>query len=313
MLYESDMNRIQDEVNKNSSNLLDELNSQIDSNNGRWSEEEHIKFIEAIFIYGNEWRKVKDHIKTRSSSQARSHAQKYFLKLHKDLFKEDNSLFLKPGDVNQQLLESILNYLQTYLLKSSSIASKCIELNSNNYKLKKMLESFCKYREKQCQSYCIGRAIISTPTKKIFNIEKIKNYCKIKSVDIINRNSDLRFQNNLNMIPNSHVPLIQNICNNIIYDNSNQYNTINFNFFPISLKGDLVSNNLYDNLKTLYNQKEEKDEIIKKRNNNNYISNNNNNPFSINFNMELDAQQQVRNENQIEKEFNIFDINFFNF
>lgn len=50
-------------------------------NVGRWSEDEHKKFIQAIFLYGNDWKLVQKHIKTRSSTQSRSHSQKFFLKL----------------------------------------------------------------------------------------------------------------------------------------------------------------------------------------------------------------------------------------
>ena len=51
---------------------------------GRWNIDEHKKFIEAIIKYGNDWKKVQKHISTRSSSQARSHAQKFFIKLKQD-------------------------------------------------------------------------------------------------------------------------------------------------------------------------------------------------------------------------------------
>ena len=54
-------------------------------NSGRWSEEEHKRFLEGILTYGNEWKKVQNVIKTRSSTQARSHAQKFFLRIKKDL------------------------------------------------------------------------------------------------------------------------------------------------------------------------------------------------------------------------------------
>ncbi len=46
---------------------------------GRWSDEEHKKFIEAIEKYGNVWTKVEAYVKTRSCAQIRSHCQKYFL------------------------------------------------------------------------------------------------------------------------------------------------------------------------------------------------------------------------------------------
>ena len=50
---------------------------------GRWSKEEHYRFIEALKLFGKEWRRVQQHVATRTSTQARSHAQKFFVKLEK--------------------------------------------------------------------------------------------------------------------------------------------------------------------------------------------------------------------------------------
>ena len=50
-------------------------------NEGRWNDDEHIRFLEAINTYGNNWREVQKYVKTRSSNQVRSHAQKFILKL----------------------------------------------------------------------------------------------------------------------------------------------------------------------------------------------------------------------------------------
>ena len=52
--------------------------------NGRWTQEEHALFLRALDIYGREWKKVETYVKTRSSAQIRSHAQKYFAKLEKE-------------------------------------------------------------------------------------------------------------------------------------------------------------------------------------------------------------------------------------
>ena len=84
--------------NNNSQNVSDEkikINSskenensesnQNEYNSGRWTNEEHQKFIEGILKYGNEWKRVQSIIKTRSSTQARSHAQKFFLRLKKEI------------------------------------------------------------------------------------------------------------------------------------------------------------------------------------------------------------------------------------
>ena len=97
-------NEDEDEDNENMSNVFEgEENMSIICNNntpikkhklisykngkymsGRWSIDEHKKFIEAIIKYGNDWKEVQKYIGTRSSSQARSHAQKFFIKLKQD-------------------------------------------------------------------------------------------------------------------------------------------------------------------------------------------------------------------------------------
>ena len=51
---------------------------------GRWHLNEHKKFLEAIIKFGNDWKKVEKYIGTRTSSQARSHAQKFFIKLKEE-------------------------------------------------------------------------------------------------------------------------------------------------------------------------------------------------------------------------------------
>ena len=51
---------------------------------GRWSAEEHELFLEGLNKHGREWKKVAEKIKTRTSAQIRSHAQKYFSKLAKE-------------------------------------------------------------------------------------------------------------------------------------------------------------------------------------------------------------------------------------
>jgi SHAQKYF class myb-like DNA-binding protein len=50
---------------------------------GRWTKEEHFRFLEALKYFGKEWKRVQEHVGTRTSTQARSHAQKFFNKLEK--------------------------------------------------------------------------------------------------------------------------------------------------------------------------------------------------------------------------------------
>jgi SHAQKYF class myb-like DNA-binding protein len=76
-------------------------------NTGRWTEIEHKKFLEAILMYGNEWKRVQQYISTRSSTQARSHAQKFFLRLKKSInisgvFDEEHIEFFKTLEENRK-------------------------------------------------------------------------------------------------------------------------------------------------------------------------------------------------------------------
>jgi len=62
---------------------------------GRWTEQEHQKFIQAIKKYGKDWKKIKEEVGTRSAIQVRSHAQKYFQKLNKTDFMSN------PKDIDE--------------------------------------------------------------------------------------------------------------------------------------------------------------------------------------------------------------------
>ena len=95
-------NTLENDGQNNSSKENENIsNSNLNEfHSGRWTNEEHNKFIEGILKYGNEWKKVQNIIKTRSSTQARSHAQKFFLRLKKI--------------VNQETLnnkDKLLNYI----------------------------------------------------------------------------------------------------------------------------------------------------------------------------------------------------------
>jgi len=52
----------------------DSLTGQPEYKQGRWSALEHYRFLEALKDFGKEWQKVQQHVATRTSTQARSHA-----------------------------------------------------------------------------------------------------------------------------------------------------------------------------------------------------------------------------------------------
>jgi SHAQKYF class myb-like DNA-binding protein len=89
-------------------------------NTGRWQPEEHQRFIEALLKYGNDWKNVQKFVGTRSSTQARSHAQKFFVKIGKteienlSLDFENNSLKslnLMANNLNQEQMSKAIRIL----------------------------------------------------------------------------------------------------------------------------------------------------------------------------------------------------------
>ncbi|KAH7851337.1 hypothetical protein Vadar_010057 [Vaccinium darrowii] len=64
----------------------------------RWTEEEHKKFIEALKLYGRAWRKIEEHVGTKTAVQIRSHAQKFFSKVVRETSASDAGL-LNPVEI----------------------------------------------------------------------------------------------------------------------------------------------------------------------------------------------------------------------
>ena len=62
-----------------------------DSNNGRWDKEEQKRFAEAVLKFGNDWKKIQNHVSSRNITQVRSHAQKFLMKL------KENDLLANKG------------------------------------------------------------------------------------------------------------------------------------------------------------------------------------------------------------------------
>ena len=69
-------------------NEIEDNNSQ----NGRWDKNEHLRFLSGCLQYGNNWKKVETCVKTRTSTQIRSHAQKYIKKLEKKYYPNSNTI-----------------------------------------------------------------------------------------------------------------------------------------------------------------------------------------------------------------------------
>lgn len=72
---------------------------------GRWTASEHDLFLEGLEKHGRSWKKVADHIGTRTVMQTRTHAQKYFDK-QKEEQEKKSPIKKTPETSNEHAAES---------------------------------------------------------------------------------------------------------------------------------------------------------------------------------------------------------------
>lgn len=131
-------------LQKKTSSKHSESNIETENgNNGRWNKDEQKRFAEAILLYGNDWKKIQNHISSRNITQIRSHAQKFLMKLkQKELLKE------KGLDKNLSWTK-IVNFLRRTLtndeLKNVLFSvEQNVNKKNRNKKLKKLKKINCK-------------------------------------------------------------------------------------------------------------------------------------------------------------------------
>lgn len=301
-LYEpKQLNNISKENENNDSN-------QNEYNSGRWTNEEHEKFIEGILKFGNEWKRVQSIIKTRSSTQARSHAQKFFLRMKKEISPKilsDQNLLIqhiintsnnskKYTELTQEQKEKLFSVIRSNLKPEEIQPSKDnLSINEDNKQLEQKIDynneeydnlAYCKYDSikpnlnekdnKRKITFCSKKRkkssdlLLSINSNKIFNIQKDINHKK--SMEISQANNNI-YMNNLS-IQNSDEEKIYNL------NNLKKINNINNNYF---INNNNINNNSFINNENFPN---------KATNLNNYYGNTNfiiqNNYYNIinNFN-----------------------------
>lgn len=203
-----------------------------DCNNGRWTKEEHIKFVEAILKYGNEWKDVQQFVGTRSSTQARSHAQKFFLKIvNSEIFEKneriDNitALCNVLNNMESTKKTKVLSLLyevpfekgksykkQIHRLEDKEFPSKVMKINP----LKENIYINNKERKK--------KQVLSSISKNIFRTEKLNEQ------KIISSNS-LQTISKLETISHDHSSKDLKKIEFLIYNQENQSQNQNFPSF----------------------------------------------------------------------------------
>eukprot|EP00826_Nyctotherus_ovalis_P015834 TRINITY_DN14538_c0_g1_i2.p1 TRINITY_DN14538_c0_g1~~TRINITY_DN14538_c0_g1_i2.p1 ORF type:complete len:177 (-),score=29.47 TRINITY_DN14538_c0_g1_i2:165-695(-) len=93
---------------------------------GRWDMEEHERFLEAMGMFGNSWKLVREYVRTRTEDQIRSHAQKHYEGM---LNKEIKRIKETPGD--NRIFAVTRVYYYTNGVSTSSLKKS---VNSHNVK-----------------------------------------------------------------------------------------------------------------------------------------------------------------------------------
>ncbi len=159
------------QTNNNINISYDNENINNQFHTGRWTEEEHKKFIEGILEYGNEWKKVQQIIKTRSSTQARSHAQNFFLRVKK-MIKNNNG-----GSFNINEKDKILNNIINSILPNQK--GETLTKNQKE-KLLSAISSNIKYEGEINEHSEDDQQNGLEEENLIFKKENIENYLKLK-------------------------------------------------------------------------------------------------------------------------------------
>ena len=253
-------------------------------NTGRWSYKEHIKFIEAIAEYGKNWKDVQKYVGSRSSAQARSHAQKFFLKLKAiknpkfdfdfssnnikslldiiEIIKKNKEYYIRGKEyiINTliTLSESISSENNDDLCKSINNLKK--ELNENN----ELILS----NNKELKFDIINTHNDNSKKGKFKNKKCLSNKDKenknIKSKNEIKKNGD---ENKKKIINDSIISNDMNndmINNSIVNNNINDSNSLNYSTTNVSLNKEQKNSEKINDIDI--NQIEEEIDNIKEEN-----------------------------------------------
>ena len=82
--------------------------SRLGKSTGRWTQKEHLLFIEGLKIHGKNWKKIENFIGTRTGTQIRSHAQKFFNRIRKECNTEDPSKYVIDNMGDEKIRKIIM-------------------------------------------------------------------------------------------------------------------------------------------------------------------------------------------------------------
>jgi SHAQKYF class myb-like DNA-binding protein len=209
-------------INQNNldDNLSENLSEQNDLQIGRWKQEEHFRFIKGCLLFGNNWKKVKKYVKTRSSAQIRSHAQKYLIKLNKKYHHicfDNTENSSENYNLDYEFIQNVTNSdLKNFDMEKIEQMILIIFKNSNS--------NLNIFNERHNNTINLNENILKNETsinskkkEKIFNFIKISK-CKDSEYENLNYNNNTK--NFLNKKINNNIDF------SILYNKSNGLNDL---------------------------------------------------------------------------------------
>ena len=244
-------------------------------NEGRWSKEENNKFLEGIARYGINWEKFKILIKTRSTLQIRTHAQKFYIKMKscKDDFLGIDFTLNSIHNIKDMVfqIKSINN--------NYDIINVFKYLNSKIDIIKKLKKKFNKNNNNDSINYS-NNTILKDIEKNYINIPENLNMNQNNQLNIFENSSKKIYlnQQNNNIINN---------FNNILINNFNNNFSLNNNFLQMNNINTIINNQNFNLVSNSFNNSSININNNQIFFNNNIISNNINSPY-INGSSNLD-------------------------
>lgn len=123
------------------------MEAESDFITGKWTQPEHIKFIEAYFLFGHNWKHVFDHIQTRSCIQIRCHWQKLYrkIKVHSKKYRLGH---LETDESLKMVFYELFSLLSTDTLKDLGSKYK-IDLEHRQQELFREIRSYMNNENKK--------------------------------------------------------------------------------------------------------------------------------------------------------------------
>ena len=195
-------------------------------NEGRWSTEEHTKFIEGLVEFGKNWKDVQKYVGTRTTAQARSHAQKFLLKLK----------MIKNHNLNIDLTNNNIKNL-------SDVIEEIKRKNENNEDEKIFIINTLKSLSDTI-SYETSEINKKRIKKTKFNLERKKTENEINEIntektELLNENKTISEKKELNEEKPKEIKILEETKKEMENNNINIDNNINkSDVFEENIKND---------------------------------------------------------------------------